>query len=397
MSGAATGAAMASARLGPLTGLRVLDISCVAPGAFAAMVLGDLGADVLRVDRAHQASDGIGPAIVEHGRDVCHRGRSAIAVDLKVPAGVEVVLDLARRADVLLEGFRPGVMERLGLGPEVCLQHNPALVYGRMTGWGQTGPLASQPGHDINYIAVAGVLHGLGQPGSRPIPPANLLGDFGGGGLLLALGVMCALFERSTSGRGQVVDAAMVDGAALLSTFLRGWMERGDWVDDRGVNVLDGAAPYYGTYETSDGKFIAVGAVEPKFYAEFLSHLNIDVDPAVQQDRSTWAATRAKIGRAIRQRTQEEWCAIFDDAEACVAPVLSMREAPDHPHNRFRSTFVDVDGYPQPAAAPRFSRTPAAMPSPPPPTLRHGTDPLRNWQVAESLIAQAVQAQALVP
>lgn len=386
---------VASLRPGPLSGLRVLDISCVAPGAFAAMMLGDLGADVLRVDRAQPGPEGAGPGTAERGRDVCHRGRRAIAVDLKKPAGIALVLDLIGRTDVLLEGFRPGVMERLGLGPEVCLNRNPRLVYGRMTGWGQSGELAQAPGHDINYIALAGVLHGLGQPGSRPRPPANLLGDFGGGGMLLAFGVACALFERDRSGQGQVIDAAMVDGAALLSTFLHGWLERGDWSDERGVNLLDGGAPFYDTYETADGQYIAVGAVEPKFYAELVSRLEIDVDASQQNNRATWAATRAKMVDAFRRRTRDEWWALLDGTETCVAPVLTMREAPHHPHNADRLTFVEVDGYPQPAPAPRFSRTPAKTPSPPPPTVRRGTEPLIQWQADAALVDAAIAAGAL--
>jgi len=380
---------------GPLAGLRVLDISCVAPGAFAAMVLGDLGADVLRIDRAQTGSNGLGPGRAERGRDVCHRGRRAVALDLKNPAATALVLDLVDRSDVLLEGFRPGVMERLGLGPRECLSRNERLVYGRMTGWGQDGALANEPGHDINYIALAGVLHGIGQPSANPRPPANLVGDFGGGGMLLAFGVMCALFERNRSGQGQVVDAAMVDGAALLSTFLHGWLERGDWSDDRGVNVLDGGAPFYATYETADGHYLAVGAVEPKFYAELVSLLHIDVDVSQQNDRSTWPATQAKMAVAFRARDRDEWCSVFEGSQACVTPVLSMREAPHHPHNAGRSTFVDVDGYLQPGPAPRFSRTPAGHPSAPPPTVRRGTQPLVDWQVEVSVIDAAVAAGAL--
>lgn len=360
------------------------------------MVLGDLGATVLRVDRAQHSPDGLDPARVEHGRDICHRGREAISIDLKNPAGSAIVLDLACRADVLLEGFRPGVMERLGLGPEICHERNPRLIYGRMTGWGQTGPLAPTPGHDINYIAVAGLLNGLGRAGARPTPPANLLGDFGGGGLLLAFGTMCALYERTRSGKGQVIDASMVDGAALLSTFLHGWLERGDWIDDRGVNLLDGAAPYYDTYETSDGQHVAVGAVEPKFYAELLAHLDVDIDPARQNDRATWPDTRMKIQQAFVRRTRDEWCTMLDRTGACVSPVLTMREAPLHPHNAARGTFAEIDGYLQPAAAPRFSRTPADVPSPPP-TARRGTGSLSAWQVTESLIDAAVEAGALAP
>jgi alpha-methylacyl-CoA racemase len=359
------------------------------------MLLGDLGAEVLRIDRAHPGPNGAGPGTAEHGRDVCHRGRRAIALDLKNPAATELVLDLVGRCDVLLEGFRPGVMERLGLGPDVCLRRNPRLVYGRMTGWGQDGGLARAPGHDINYIAVAGVLHGFGQSGSRPRPPANLVGDFGGGGMLLGFGVMCALFERNRSGQGQVVDAAMVDGAALLSTFLHGWLERGDWCDERGVNVLDGGAPFYDTYLTADGKYMAVGAVEPNFYAELISLLDVDVDVSQQNNRATWAETRMKMAAAFRQHTRDEWCALFDGTQTCVAPVLTMREAPHHPHNAARGTFAPVDGYIQPAPAPRFSRTPAGLPSPPPPTVRRGTQPLAEWQADAALVDAAIAAGAM--
>jgi alpha-methylacyl-CoA racemase len=380
-----------------LAGVRVVDFSCVAPGAFAAMVLGDLGADVLRIDRAEQRDDRIAPAIVTHGHDITHRGRSAVAIDLRKPMGVALALDIADRADVLLEGFRPGVMERLGVGPDTCTARNPRLVYGRMTGWGQDGPLARSPGHDINYIAVAGVLHGLGSAGARPTPPANLIGDFGGGGLLLALGVVCALLERSTSGRGQVIDAAMVDGAALLSTFLHGRLESGMWSDERGVNLLDGAAPFYRTYETADGRYVAVGAVERKFYQELLAHLEIDIDPAAQHDRTTWPETGERFAEVFRRRTRDEWCALLDGTQTCVSPVLTMGEAPRHPQMTARNSFVEVDGYPQPSPAPRFSRTPSSRPAPPPPLQRHGVQPLRDWGVSTEVIDSALDTGAVAP
>jgi len=338
---------------GPLAGVRVLEFTGLAPAPFACMLLADLGADVVRVDRPGRL-----PA---PDAEVLLRGRRrAVAADLKHPAQRDAVLALADGADVLVEGFRPGVMERLGLGPDVCLGRNPRLVYGRMTGWGQDGPLAQAAGHDIDYIALAGALHPIGERGGAPLPPANLLGDFGGGGLLLAFGVLAALVERAGSGRGQVVDAAMVDGAALLSTYLHGMAARGMWTDERGSNLLDGGAPFYRSYRTLDGGWMAVGAIEPQFYAELVRLLGLDaaVLPG-QMDRSRWPELQAAIAAAFAERSREEWTKVFDGTDACVSPVLPPAEAHAHPHNAARGTFLEVAGLTQPAPAPRFGRTPA--------------------------------------
>jgi alpha-methylacyl-CoA racemase len=352
--------------MGPLQGIRVVEIESLAPAPFGCMVLADLGADVLRVGRLGRASH---PVV--QPTDPLARGRRSIRLDLKQPGGIEVLLRLIGAADVLVEGFRPGVAERLGFGPGVCLERNPRLVYARMTGWGQDGPLAPTAGHDIDYIAVAGSLDPIGRAGERPVPPLNLLGDFGGGGMLLAVGVLAALVERERSGRGQVVDAAMVDGAALLATFIHGLRAAGGWQDQRGSNLLDGGAPFYDTYPAADGKFVAVGALEPQFYAELLKGLGLDeADLPAQLDRSGWPVLRERIGAAFAARTQAEWVAVFDGSDACVAPVLGLGDAADHPHNAARSTFIEVGGVRQPAPAPRFSRTPGATPAPPPPPGR---------------------------
>ena len=348
--------------MGPLHGVRVIELESLAPAPFGCMVLADLGADVLRVDRP-----GAGGHPVVQPSDPLVRGRRSIRLNLKDPAGLAVLLRLVEGADVLVEGYRPGVAERLGFGPEVCLERNPRLVYARMTGWGQHGPLAGAAGHDIDYIAVAGSLDPIGRAGERPVPPLNLLGDFGGGGMLLAVGVLAALLERERSGRGQVVDAAMVDGSALLATFIHGLRAAGAWQDQRGSNLLDGGAPFYDTYQTADGKFIAVGALESKFYAELLDRLGLDAaELPAQLDRSGWPVLRERLTAAFAQRTQAEWVAVFDGSDACVTPVLSMADAPGHPHNLARGTFIEVGGVCQPAPAPRFSRTPAAVPDPPP-------------------------------
>jgi len=352
--------------MGPLQGIRVVEIESLAPAPFGCMVLADLGADVLRVGRLGRP----GHPVVQP-TDPLARGRRSIRLDLKQPGGTEVLLRLIGAADVLVEGFRPGVAERLGFGPGVSLERNPRLVYARMTGWGQDGPLAAAAGHDIDYIAVAGSLEPIGRAGERPVPPLNLLGDFGGGGMLLAVGVLAALLERERSGRGQVVDAAMVDGSALLATFIHGLRAAGGWQDQRGSNLLDGGAPFYDTYPTADGRFVAVGALEPQFYAELLRGLGLDqAELPAQLDRSGWPVLRERIGAAFAGRTQAEWVAVFKDTDACVAPVLGMGEAPDHPHNAARGTFIEVSGVRQPAPAPRFSRTPGATPAPPPPPGR---------------------------
>jgi alpha-methylacyl-CoA racemase len=350
---------------GPLRGVRVVELAGLAPVPFGCMVLADLGAEVIRIDRP-----GVAPLVPN---DPLTRGRRAIAVDLKRPQGVELVLRLAERADVLVEGFRPGVAERLGIGPEQCHARNPRLVYGRMTGWGQTGPLADRAGHDIDYIAVAGALEPIGRAGERPVPPLNLVGDFGGGGLLLATGILAALYERERSGRGQVVDAAMVDGAALLTTFVHGVKAAGGWSGPRGTNMLDGGAPYYDTYETADGRYVAIGALEPKFWTALVELLELDPAqlPANRFDQEQWPALREVIGAAVRRRTRDEWSALSADSDACLAPVLAPEEAADHRHNKARESFVELAGIVQPAPAPRFDRTPTSVPSAPPLPAEH--------------------------
>jgi alpha-methylacyl-CoA racemase len=348
---------------GPLQGVRVVEIASLAPAPFGCMILADLGASVIQVDRASVVGGG-GEAMVPAGP--LRRGRRSVGLNLKDEAGVEVLLRLAESADVLVEGFRPGVAERLGFGPDVCLRRNPRLIFARMTGWGQQGPLAPSAGHDIDYIAISGALDPIGRRGERPVPPLNLVGDFGGGGMLLALGILAALVERAQSGRGQVVDAAMVDGSALLTTFLHGMRAAGMWRDERGTNLLDGGAPFYDTYETADGRHVAVGALEPQFYAELVARLGLDGEelPA-QMDPAGWPVLRARLREVFKQRTRAQWAAVFEGTDACVAPVLTLGEAPGHPHNAARGTFTDVGGVVQPAPAPRFSRTPCATPDPP--------------------------------
>jgi alpha-methylacyl-CoA racemase len=353
--------------MGPLDRVRVIEIASLAPAPFGCMILSDLGADVLRVDRA----DSCGPDAVARA-DPLSRGRRSIGIDLKDADGIGLLLRLAESADVLVEGFRPGVAERLGFGPQVCAERNPALVFARMTGWGQDGPLAATAGHDIDYIAISGALHPIGRAGERPVPPLNLVGDFGGGGMLLALGVLAALIERERSGLGQVVDAAMVDGSALLTSFLYGLRAAGGWQDSRGVNLLDGGAPFYDTYQTADGGHVAVGALEPKFYAELLAGLGLSgADLPGQHDRAGWPVLRERFAAVFMERTRDEWAQVFAGTDGCVAPVLSMAEAPGHPHNVARGVFTDVGGLVQPAPAPRFGRSAAGPPQPPP---RPGAD-----------------------
>lgn len=347
---------------GPLHGMKVVELAGLGAAPFCGMVLADLGADVIRVSRV--GDDIAGPASVV-GPDQLDRGKRSIGVDLKRDDGVEVVLRMAAGAEALIEGFRPGVTERLGLGPAECLAHNRALVYGRMTGWGQTGPYASMAGHDINYIALAGVLHAVG-PEERPIPPLNLVGDFGGGGMLLALGVVSAVLHARETGVGQVVDASMVEGAALLMTSHHGLMAEGWWTELRESNLLDGAAPFYTTYQTADGGHVAVGALEPRFFATLLDGLGVSSDEIPDQyDRDGWPQIRATLAARFRERTRDEWARHFEGSDACVAPVLSMAEAPFHRHNRERGTFIEVNGVTQPAPAPRFSGTPSDLTAPP--------------------------------
>lgn len=355
--------------MGPLDGVRVIELAGIGPGPFCAMMLADMGADVIRVDRVSAVRGGDPDA---PPADVMNRGRRSIGVDLKSVEGVEVVLGLVAGADALLEGFRPGVAERLGLGPDECLARNPALVYGRMTGWGQDGPYASSAGHDINYIALAGALESIGRRGQAPVPPLNLVGDFGGGGMLLAFGLVCGLLEARASGTGQVVDAAMVDGAAVLMTFFHGFRAMGVWDDERGTNLLDTGAPFYDVYETSDGGYISLGSIEPQFYAELRERLHLE-DPEwdEQLSRSRWPELKEKLAAIVAGRTRDEWCEILEGTDACFAPVLSMREAPEHPHNVARGTFTEMAGVTQPRPAPRFSRTDSEIRRPPPHAGQH--------------------------
>ncbi|MBA9049359.1 MULTISPECIES: CaiB/BaiF CoA transferase family protein [Streptomyces] len=346
----------APAERGPLGGVRVVELAGIGPGPFAAMLLADLGADVVRVDRPGGPGLGIDPA-----HDITNRNKRSIVVDLKSPDGAARVLDLAERADILVEGYRPGVAERLGVGPADCHARNPRLVYGRMTGWGQDGPLTERAGHDVSYIAVTGALGMIGRPGEPPAVPANLLGDYAGGSLYLVVGVLAALHHARATGTGQIVDAAIVDGTAHLSAMIHGMLSAGAWQDRRGANLLDGGCPYYGTYETADGGHMAVGALEEKFSAEFLRLLGLDDLQGARSDLTRWPELRAAITARFRERTRAEWTALFADSDACVAPVLSLREAPHHPHLAARGTFTDHGGITQPAPAPRFSATPTAV------------------------------------
>jgi alpha-methylacyl-CoA racemase len=349
---------------GPLQGTKIIEIAGIGPGPFAAMMLADHGADVIRIDRVSPNMGGLDGA---PEFNVLNRSRRSLAVDIKSPEGVAVVLELIRMADGLIEGFRPGVMERLGLGPEVCLAANPKLIYGRMTGWGQDGPMAKQAGHDINFIALSGALHAIGRAGQPPTPPLNLLGDYGGGGMMLAFGMVCALMEAQKSGKGQVIDTAMVDGSALLMSMMWGLRAMGLWRDERGVNLLDSGAFYYDSYETSDGKYMSAAPMEPQFYAEFLKRAGLADDPDFKNHLSpaNWPLQKAKLAAHLKTKTRDEWSALFDGSDACVVPVLSMSEAPEHPHLKARGTFIDVSGIVQPAPAPRYSRTQTDTPIPP--------------------------------
>ncbi|HEC09032.1 MAG TPA: CoA transferase [Acidimicrobiales bacterium] len=349
---------------GPLSGIRIIELQSIGPGPFCGMMLADMGAEVIRIDRAANVpppdSDSPPPL------DILARSRRSIGVDLKHPDGVATVLRLVESADGLIEGFRPGVTERLGLGPDECLAANPRLVYGRMTGWGQEGPLAHAAGHDINYIALAGALHGIGRRGDAPVPPLNLVGDFGGGGMLLAFGMACGLLHARTTGEGQVVDAAMVDGAAVLMSMFHSMAAMGFWSEERGTNLLDTGAHFYEVYECADGEYVSIGSIEPQFYAELLRLSGLDeVDLAPQMSRADWPANKEKVAEVIRRRTRAEWCEIMEGTDVCFAPVLSLSEAPTHPHLAARNTFVEVDGLTQPAPAPRFSATPSGEPAPP--------------------------------
>lgn len=370
--------------MGALSGIKIIEFAGLGPTPFCAMMLADMGAEVIRIDRKNPGSGGVASGAA----NPVDRGRRSLALDLKQKAGVDTALRLISRADVLLEGFRPGVMERLGLGPEPCLQHNPGLVYGRMTGWGQTGPLAQAAGHDINYIALSGALYAMGSPDQPPAPPLNLVGDYGGGGMLLGLGVLAALLERHGSGKGQIIDAAMTDGAASLMSLFCGLQAAGRWTDRRGSNLLDGGAHFYGTYACKNGGYISIGAIEPQFYAELLQRCGLE-DPIYQAqlDARQWPLLKTKLSEVFSSRTREEWCELLEGSDVCFAPVLSLSEAPAHPHNAARETFLAYDGMVQPAPSPRFSRTPSAIQSPPPRPGQHSEEVLVEWGFSEQEVA----------
>ncbi|MBX9392630.1 CoA transferase [Streptomyces sp. TRM72054] len=361
---------------GPLTGVRVVELAGIGPGPFAAMLLADLGADVVRVDRP----GGTGLAIDPHF-DITNRNKRSVIVDLKSPDGPARVLDLAARADILIEGYRPGVAERLGVGPDACHARNPALVYGRMTGWGQDGPLAHRAGHDIAYIALTGTLGMIGRPDEAPAVPANLVGDYAGGSLYLVVGVLAALHHARATGTGQIVDAAIVDGAGHLAAMIHGMLAAGGWQDRRGANLLDGGCPFYGTYETADGQYMAVGALEQQFYDEFVTLLGIADQAPARKDVTRWGELRETVAARFKTRTRDEWTAVFEGTDACVAPVLSLREAPHHPHLAARGTFTDHGGITQPAPAPRFSATPTAVRTGPAQPGADTADVARDWDV----------------
>jgi alpha-methylacyl-CoA racemase len=381
---------------GPLQGYRILEIAGIGPGPFAAMMLSDMGAEVVRVDRAQAVRSNV-PSTPSS--DVLARGRRSIALDLKHPDGVATLLDLVERADALIEGFRPGVMERLGVGPEECHARNPKLVFGRMTGWGQEGPYALAAGHDINYISLAGALAHFGRHGEAPVPPLNMVGDFGGGGMFLAYGVVCALLEAQKSGQGQVVDTAMVDGTAVLMTMFWGMKSTGYFDENRpGTNLLDTGAHFYDVYRCADGKYISVGSIEPQFYAELLRLTGLGDDPefALQMDRNVWPHLKTRLRQLFESKTRDEWCGIMEATDVCFAPVLTMGEAAQHPHNVARKTFVDVDGTAQPAPAPRFSRTSPEISRPPSHAGQHTREVLADWGIPGDRIDSLVAAKAVV-
>jgi len=358
--------------MGPLAGVKIIELAGIGPGPFCGMMLSDMGAEVIRVDRYTENP--------QPSKDVLNRNRHSIAVDLKQPEGVETVLKLVESADGLFEGFRPGVTERLGLGPDTCMQRNKKLVYGRMTGWGQEGPMANAAGHDINYIALSGALYSVGRPGERPVPPLNLVGDFGGGGMLLAFGMVCGLLEAGRSGQGQVIDSAMIDGAASLMSMFFSMASMGRFTDQRGTNLLDGGAPFYDTYETSDGKYVSLGSIEPQFYALLKEKAGLDEETfGKQHDPSLWVDQKARLTTIMKSKTRDEWCDIMEGSDVCFAPVLSIFEAPDHPHNQHRNGFLNIDGVVQPAPAPRFSRTA--------PEVRHG--PRMEGQDSDAVLVAA--------
>jgi alpha-methylacyl-CoA racemase len=378
---------------GPLQGYRIIEVAGIGPGPFAAMMLSDMGADVVRVDRAQN----VRPLPAGPSGDVLSRGRRSIGIDLKHPDGVAALLDLVEKADALVEGFRPGVMERLGVGPDVCQARNPRLVFGRMTGWGQDGPYAQAAGHDINYISLAGALAHIGRVGEAPVPPLNLVGDFGGGGMLMAYGVVCGLLEAQKSGQGQVIDCAMVDGSAALMAMFWSFRKNGFDENRRGVNLLDTGSPFYDAYACSDGTYISVGSIEPQFYSELLRLTGLADDPefSKQMDQAQWPHLKDRLRAVFRSKTRDEWCEIMEHTDVCFAPVLTMSEAAEHPHNKARSTFVEVAGTLQPAPAPRFSRTTAEISRPAAHPGQHTTDVLTDWGLAPADVEKLIETGAV--
>lgn len=379
--------------MGPLAGVKVIELAGLGPTPFCGMLLGDLGADVLRIDRLADVDLGID---MPNRYDLRNRNKRSVALDLKSPEGHAVLMDLISKADILIEGYRPGVAERLCVGPEDCWKVNPKLVYGRATGWGQEGPMSQMAGHDINYIALTGALDRIGPSGGAPVPPLNLLGDYGGGGVYMAFGLMSAVYEAGRSGKGQVVDCAMVDGVTSLLTVFHAFRQLGQIDPQRGSNVLDGGAPFYGCYETSDGKFIAVGAIETRFYNAMLERLQVDpADLPDRNDRGNWPVLRARFAKIFRIRTRDEWAAVFDGSDACFSPVLTLDEAGAHPHNRARELLANVDGVEQPRPAPRFSRTPGQIARPAPARGEHTIEALRDWGLDPGALDPAVKRGAL--
>jgi alpha-methylacyl-CoA racemase len=380
---------------GPLSGYRIIEIAGIGPGPFAAMLLADMGAEVIRVERAQAVR---GPAPDRPHFDTMLRGRRNLALDLKHPDGVATLLDLVEKADALIEGFRPGVMERLGVGPDVCHARNPKLVFGRMTGWGQEGPYAQAAGHDINYISLAGSLAHFARAGEAPVPPLNMVGDFGGGGMFLAYGVVCALLEAQRSGRGQVVDTAMVDGAAVLMSMFWAFKSAGIFDENKpGTNLLDTGAHFYDVFECADGKYVSLGSIEPQFYAELMRLTGLEGDPefARQMDQSMWPSLKERLRGVMKSKTRAEWCAIMEHTDVCFAPVLTMSEAAEHPHNVERGTFIEVAGTKQPAPAPRFSRTTPEVVSAPAHPGQHSRAVLVDWGLAADRIDQLVASGAV--
>ena len=381
--------------MGPLHGIKVIEFAALGPCPMAAMILADLGAEVVRIERKLPPGAKPGSELFDPRIDILNRSRRVVTLDLKKPEGIAAARQLIAGADILVEGFRPGVMERLGLGPDEALKANPRLVFGRMTGWGQTGPLASAAGHDINYLSLSGALHAIGEPGRKPVVPLNLVADCGGGAMLLVVGVLAALTEARNSGKGQVVDAAMTDGSALLMTMMYTLKAMGEWTQQRGSNLLDGGAHFYDTYRCRDGKYISIGPIEPQFYALFLAKTGLtDPDFSQQWDRARWPELKARLAAHLETRSRDEWCQLLEGSDACVAPVLDMDEAPEHPHNRARGTFIEVGGIIQPAPAPRFSRSTPATPRPPI-TGATGEDVLADWGFQAAAIDALRQAGAI--